>query len=96
MSLSSSFQARYPDVTVTRIAAINNRYMDFILTRGLIPLVNDNHLNNYLTEILVSEYLGSIVDKRPKNDMGNKKDVVTNHIKTDLCSKTVVRGNQKH
>ena len=37
------------------------------LTRGLIPLVNDNHVDNYLKEILAFVYYCSIVYNRPKN-----------------------------
>ena len=47
--------------------AINNRYLDFVQTRGLISLVNDNHVNNNLKEILVFVYIGSIVNNRPEN-----------------------------
>ena len=35
---------------------------------GLIKLVNNNHLDNYLREILALVYYGSIVNNRPKND----------------------------
>ena len=35
--------------------------------RGLISLVNDNHVDNKLKDILVYVYLGSIVNNRPKN-----------------------------
>ena len=41
--------------------AINNCYLDFIQTGSLISLVNDNHVNNIIQEILVYVYLGSIV-----------------------------------
>ena len=44
-------------------AAINNRFLDFIQTRGLIPLVNDNHVDNNLKEILMYVYFCSIVNK---------------------------------
>ena len=33
--------------------AINNPKLDFIQTWGLISLVNDNHVDNFLKEILV-------------------------------------------
>ena len=33
----------------------------------LITLVNDNHVDNYLLEILAFVYYGSIVNIRPKN-----------------------------
>ena len=48
-------------------AAINSRYLDFVQTRGLISLVNDNHVANNRKEILVYVYFGSIVNKRPKH-----------------------------
>ena len=50
-------------------AAINNRYMylDFFLTRGLITVVNDNHVDNYLKEILAFVYYGSIANNQPKS-----------------------------
>ena len=47
-------------------AAKNNRYLDFVQMRGLISLVNDNHVDNNFKEILVYIYLGSIVINRPK------------------------------
>ena len=34
---------------------------------GLITLVSDNHVKNYLKEILPFVYYGSIVKNRPKN-----------------------------
>ena len=34
--------------------------------RGLITLVNDNHMANYLQAILAFVYYGSIVNNRPK------------------------------
>ena len=33
-------------------AAKNNRYMDFVQTRALISLVNDNHVDNNLEKFL--------------------------------------------
>ena len=38
----------------------------FRLSRGLIPLFNDNHVDNYLKEILAFVYYASIVNKLPK------------------------------
>ena len=35
--------------------------------RGLITLVNDNHVDNYLKKILAFVCYGSIVNSRPKN-----------------------------
>ena len=35
--------------------------------RGLILLVNDNHVDNNLKEILVYVYFGSIVNNLPQN-----------------------------
>ena len=53
--------------------AINSRYLDFGQTDGLILLVNDNHVDNNLkeilnnlNEILVYVYYHSIVNNRPK------------------------------
>ena len=48
--------------------AINSRYQNFLQTRSLISLVNDNHVDNNLKEILVCVYLGSIVNNRPNNE----------------------------
>ena len=39
-------------------AAINNRCLDFVQTRGLILLVNDNYVDNYLKEMLAIVYHG--------------------------------------
>ena len=47
--------------------AINNRNIDFVQTCGLISLVNDNHVDNDLKEILVYIYYGSIVNNRSQN-----------------------------
>ena len=41
--------------------AINNRYLD--------SLVNINHVNNNLKDILVYVYIGSIVNNRSKNEL---------------------------
>ena len=35
---------------------------------GLISLVNDNHMDNSLKEILVYVYFGSIVNNQPTNN----------------------------
>ena len=43
----------------TFYAAINNTYQDFIQTRGLISLVNNNHVDSKLKELLVNVYFGS-------------------------------------
>ena len=45
---------------------MDNRYLDFEETRGLISLINDNHVDNNIKEILVYVNLGSIVNNRPK------------------------------
>ena len=37
-------------------AAINNRYLDFVQTRCLLSLINDNHEDNNLKEMFVFEY----------------------------------------
>ena len=47
-------------------AVFNNHYLDFVQTRGLISLVNENHVDNNLKEILVYVYSGWIVNNRPK------------------------------
>ena len=39
-----------------------NSPQDFVQTRGLISLVNDNHVYNNIKEILVYAYLGSTVN----------------------------------
>ena len=36
---------------------------------GLITLVNDNHMDKYLKEILAFVYHGLIVNNRPKTDV---------------------------
>ena len=49
-------------------AAIKKRYLDFVQTRGLISLVNDNHVDNSVKEILIyvyKMYLDSIANNRP-------------------------------
>ena len=38
---------------------------------SLISLVNDNHVDNNLKEILVYVYFGSIVNNQPKNEKTN-------------------------
>ena len=45
-------------------AAKNNRYLHLVQTRGLIPLVNDNHVDN-LKEILVCVFFGLIINNQP-------------------------------
>ena len=35
----------------------------------LITLVNDNHVDNYIKEILAFEYYGLIVNNQPKNNI---------------------------
>ena len=50
-------------------AAINNSYMDFVQTRGLILLVNDNHVDNHLKEILLYVNFDPIVFSRLQNDI---------------------------
>ena len=53
---------RHSDVT----AAINNRYLDFVQTPGSISLVNDNHVDNNIKEMLVYASFSSIVNNRSK------------------------------
>ena len=43
-------------------AAMNKRYLDFVQTCGLILLVNYNHGDNTLKEILVYVYKQSNID----------------------------------
>ena len=38
---------------------------------GLIILVSDNHVNNYLKEILSFVYCGSIINNRPNKTNGD-------------------------
>ena len=45
-------------------AALSNHSLDFVQTRDLTSLVNDNHVANNLKEILVYVYFGSIVNNR--------------------------------
>ena len=47
--------------------AINNHYLDFVQTRGIILFVNVNRVDNNLKVNLVYVYLGSIVNNCPKN-----------------------------
>ena len=46
-------------------AAINNRYLDYIQTRGLILLLNDNHVVNNRKKSLVYVYFGKTVNNGP-------------------------------
>ena len=55
-------------------AAINNHYLDFVQTRGLISLVNDNHVDNNLKEILVHAYFGSTVNNRSKGESNEEEE----------------------
>ena len=48
------------------IVAINDGYLDFVQTHGLISLVNDNHMDNNLKEILAYVYHGSVVNNQSK------------------------------
>ena len=48
-------------------AALNNRYPDYVQKRGMISLVNENHVGNKIKELLVYVYSGSFVNNRPKN-----------------------------
>ena len=54
-------------------AAINNNYiyLDFLHLKllDLITLVNDYHVDNNLKAILVYVNIGSIVNKRPKQEL---------------------------
>ena len=59
--------------------AINNRNLDFVQTRGLILLINDNHADNYLKEILLYVYFGLIVkiDTKKTENLPNVSTVLT-------------------
>ena len=52
-------------------ATINDRYLNFVLTRGLISLVRDNHIDNYLKESLTFVPYSLIVNNRLKNKNRN-------------------------
>ena len=43
---------------------MNNRYLDFVQTRGLITVVSDNNVDNNLKEFLVYLYSSTIVHNR--------------------------------
>ena len=45
--------------------AINNCYLDFVQTHGLISLVNDKHMDNNIKEISMNVYYGLIVNNQP-------------------------------
>ena len=62
-------------------AAINNRYLDFVQTRGFISLVNDNIEHCILKQILKYVYFGRIVNSRPMNPEG----IVWIHLMTGKC-----------
>ena len=49
-------------------SATNNRSLDFVQTRSLITLINDNHMDNYRKDILAFVHYGSVVNNQPKND----------------------------
>ena len=52
--------------------AIGNHYLDFLQMCSLISLVNDNHVDNNLKEILLFVYYGLIVNSRPKKGYPHK------------------------
>ena len=54
-------------------AAVNNRSLDFVHPRAWIPLVNVNHVDSYLKEILAFVYYASIVNNRSKNNAKQPK-----------------------
>ena len=45
----------------------------------LITLVSDNHVDNYLKEILAFVYYGSILNNRPKNSEQSSEFKEKNH-----------------
>ena len=65
MTLANIFTDNRPHTTRQEYCAarINNRQVDFVQTHSLISVVNDNHVNNNLKEILVYVYFGSIIMK---------------------------------
>ena len=52
-------------------------------------MVNNNHIDNYLKEILVFVYYGSIVNKRPK-----KNDYITSKQRQARSSSASVQDDQ--
>ena len=65
--------SQHSDVTATGIAWVYKIPLPgFPLTHGLITLVNDNDVDNYLKEILAFVYHGSIVNNQQKNSITNK------------------------
>ena len=52
---------------------MNNRSLEFVQTRSLISLVNDNHVDNNNKEILVYVYFGSILNNLHKKVSLNSK-----------------------
>ena len=48
--------------------------------RSWITLVNDNHVDNYLKEILAFVYYGSVVNNQPKNGRSVSNSVEPNQI----------------
>ena len=52
--------------------AIGNCNRDFLQLCSLISLVNDNHVDNNLKEILLFVYYGLIVNSQPKKGYPHK------------------------
>ena len=63
--LQITLYKQHSDVSNKYSAAINNRHLDFIQTRSLITLANDNHVDNHLQEVLAFVYYDSIVNNLP-------------------------------
>ena len=64
----------------------------------MITLVNDNHMDNYLKEMLVFVYYGSIVNNQPnkknnKKKNNNKKQYT--HKKTTTHAHKTIRENKR-
>ena len=57
-------------------AAINNCYLDFVQPRGWISLVDDNHVDKYVKEILTFVHYGSIVNSRLKRLRSGKPEML--------------------
>ena len=54
--------------------------------RGLISLINDNHVDNNLKEILVYVYFGAIVINRPKKQ--TNQHICTILLPVCVCKNT--------
>ena len=69
-------------------AAVNESYLDFVQTRGLISLVNGNHVDNSLKKILVSVNYGLVVNNPPKKETIIDFMFDFSHVKPQVPSET--------